>query len=148
MEIRIAIGADHRGYQLKEYLKSQPLIGKYAIEWVDVGTFATDRTDYPIYAQKVSGLILNEQVQLGVLLCGTGTGMCIAANRFPGIYAGLAWDITIARLNREDDNCNVLVLPADYLPNSNAIEILVSWLHAEFKDGRYAERINMIDCDC
>lgn len=148
MELRIAIGADHRGYQLKEYLKTVPLFGNYTIEWVDVGTFAPDRTDYPIYAQKLSGLLLNQQAQSGILLCGTGTGMCIAANRFPGIYAGVAWNETVARLNREDDNCNVLVLPSDYVAEQDVVAIVTSWITAEFKDGRYAERIAMIDCDC
>lgn len=145
MALRIALGADHRGYALKEYLKSQRLLANMLIEWVDVGTMSTERTDYPIYAKMVAGLILNQQAELGILLCGTGTGMAIAANRFRGIYAGVAWNNDIARLNREDDNVNVLILPANYLTEPEAYELVISWFTAKFKEGRYADRIAMVD---
>lgn len=145
MKLAIAIGADHRGYAMKKYLIEQKILADYHIDWTDVGTYSTERTDYPIYAKKVAELVQEKKVQYGILLCGTGTGMEIAANRFKGVYAGLAWNTTIARLNKEDDNCNVLILPSDYISNTESSEILIAWLIAEFKKGRYAERIAIID---
>jgi len=101
--MKIAIGADHNGFAAKKYIQQQ----LPDIDWLDVGTFNEERTDYPIFAKKVSKAILNGEAQEGVLLCGTGVGMAIAANRFPGIYAGLAWNEEIARLSKEDDNVNI-----------------------------------------
>ena len=79
------------------------------------------------------------------MLCATGVGMAIAANRFPNIYAGLAWNEEIARLSKEDDNVNVLVLPSDFVSNEQMIAMTRAWLSAQFNEGRYAKRIAMID---
>lgn len=139
--MKIVIGTDHKGFLAKEFLKQQ----LSDIEWLDVGTFDEERTDYPIFAKKVAQAILDGQAQQGVLLCGTGVGMAIAANRFSGIYAGLVWNEEIARLAKEDDNVNVLVLPADFLSNEQMDAMVRAWLSAQFNEGRYAERIAMID---
>jgi ribose 5-phosphate isomerase B len=143
--IRIVLGADHRGYALKEFLKQQQTIAHYTISWFDVGTHSQERTDYPLFAQSACKVMLEGIADYGILLCGTGVGMAIAANRFKGIYAGLVWNTEIARLSKEDDNTNILVLPSDYMHNEQALEILHVWLKAEFKQGRYQERITMID---
>ena len=145
MNYRIAIGTDHRGYELKESIVKHHTIGIHAIDWVDVGTFNTDRTDYPPFAIEVSKLILLKKVDYGILLCGTGVGMAIVANRFPGIYAGLVWSEELAKLAKEDDNVNVLVLPADFIKMENVLPILQAWLTAQFQAGRYEKRIEMID---
>lgn len=139
--MKIAIGADHNGFQAKEYLK-QALAD---MEWLDMGTSNEERTDYPIFAKKVSEAILNGEAQQGILLCGTGVGMAIVANRFSGIYAGLVWNEEVARLAKEDDNVNVLVLPADFLSHEQMDAMVRAWLSAQFNEGRYAERIAMID---
>ncbi|TET34808.1 RpiB/LacA/LacB family sugar-phosphate isomerase [Candidatus Dependentiae bacterium] len=139
--MKIAIGADHHGLVGKEFIKEQIT----DVEWLDVGTLNEERTDYPIFAKKVSEALLSGQVQQGVLLCGTGVGMAIAANRFPKIYAGLAWNEEIARSAKEDDNVNVLVLPADYLSNDQMVTMVKAWRDAQFNEGRYAKRIAMID---
>jgi ribose 5-phosphate isomerase B len=116
------------------------------IEWIDVGAFDKERSDYPQFAIDLAQRIVQKQAQFGVLLCGSGIGMAIAANRFPGIYAAVAWSEEAAIMGREDDNANVLVIPSDFLSGDDqAILIIRAWLRAQFKGGRYQERLNMID---
>jgi len=140
--MRICIGSDHRGYKLKKYI-----INAFKdIEWMDVGTDSSEkRVDYPVYAKEVCDLILSETFELGILICASGVGMSIAANRFPKIYAALCWSSEVAQSSREDDNSNILVLPADYISESEALGIIEAWIHAKFKDGHYQKRLDMID---
>lgn len=144
-QITIAIGADHRGYAMKEYIKKNIVSTQYAFEWLDVGAHDEDRSDYPEYAIAVAQQILNGTAQVGILLCGTGVGMAITANRFAGVYAALAWNEEVARLAKEDDNANVLVLPSDFVSDQDALSMTQIWLEATFKKGRYGYRIAMID---
>lgn len=145
-KIAIGLGADHRGYALKELLKLHPVMGEYMITWHDVGAFSAERSDYPVYAKQVVEQLKKHEVELGILLCGSGTGMAIAANRYSGIYAGVAWDVQSARRGREDDNVNMLVVPADFIISEAPLIALVeAWLGASFKHGRYAERLKQID---
>lgn len=139
--MKIAIGTDHRGFAHKEFIKQH----MRDIEWVDVGTHSEERTDYPIFADKVVQLMLNNTVQAGVLLCASGSGMAIAANRHKHIYAAVAWNVEIARLCKQEDNANILVLPSDFVSCDDSVEMIQQWLALEFKGGRYAERIKMID---
>lgn len=141
----IAIGADHRGYAAKQILLGQAEVDGIIIEWVDCGTDSDERTDYPIYAQRVCHRVQESETDFGVLVCGTGVGMAIAANRFFGIYAALVWNAEIARRSREEDKANVLVLPADYLEHDEIMHCLKAWLSAEFIESRYGKRIDMID---
>lgn len=145
MNYTIAIGADHRGFHLKEYLCTVSEFGGHTITWQNVGTYTDERTDYPIYAHKVVGLMLQREVQLGVLICGSGIGESIAANRFRGIYAGLVWNEKVAHFAKAHDNVNLLILPADYISNGEAEACITAWLSAEFLKGRYQERLTMID---
>jgi len=144
----IAIGADHRGFAQKQFI-IQSLhdlkIAGTVIELLDVGSFNEQRSDYPEYAIAVCKALGQGKAQLGILLCGTGVGMTIVANRFAGIYAGLAWTDEIAHLNREHDNVNVLVLPSDYISHEQAVKMIMVWLDAQFLGDRYKERIVMID---
>jgi len=139
--MRIAIGADHRGFELKEFVKEH--FGE--ITFNDIGAFNKERSDYPEFTLKVCVEILQCSADLGILICGTGIGMSIAANRFSGIYAGVAWNEEIAKLNREHDNSNILILPADFVTKENAIKIIKIWLDTEFLGGRHKERLEMID---
>jgi ribose 5-phosphate isomerase B len=139
--MRIAIGADHRGFALKEFIKTQ----LDEITFRDVGSFDQERSDYPEFTLRVCMEILQSTSELGILICGTGIGMSIAANRFSHIYAGVAWNEEVAKLNREHDNVNILILPADFVTNEDAIKIINSWLNAEFLGGRHQERLTMID---
>lgn len=145
MQMRIAIGADHRGFALKQYIMTITRIAHREIVWIDCGTHTDERTDYPLYTQPVVDMVLAETAQVGILLCGTGIGMSIAANRHPGIYAALVWHELIAERAKQDDNANIIVLPADFIDSEQTLRILVAWLQATFKQGRYAQRLTMID---
>lgn len=140
--MKIIIGADHRGYALKSFLmKSLP-----AWQWVDVGTDSDQRSDYPLFARRVCAEVRRRK-ELGVLICGSGVGMSIAANRFKGIYAALCWRDEIALAARRDDNINVLVLPADFLDNEVAVRLVMIFVSTPFQSGRYQERLACLDHD-
>lgn len=146
MSVKIAIGADHRGAALKEYLiTSLTHHNNELLSWFDVGCDNTIYCDYPEYAVLVANKLLSGEADRGVLLCGTGVGMAVTANRFPGIYAALVWNSEIAKLSREHDKSNVLVLPADYVTHQQAYDMINGWLSAEFQEGKYQHRIDLID---
>lgn len=139
--MKISIGSDHRGFALK-----QELISYFdTLDWIDVGTENQKRVDYPIYAQKVCNLMLNGTCDRGILLCGSGVGMAIAANRYKKIYAALCWEPDIAQVAREDDGCNVLVLPSDFVSIFESIAIVKRWLQSSFKGKEYKDRLKQID---
>ncbi len=139
--MKIAIGADHRGFLHKEFIKKH----MPTIEWIDVGTDSDERTDYPIFSDKVVALIFTYEVTCGVLICGSGAGMAIAANRHKDMYAAVAWNCDVARQCKQEDNANILVFPSDYVSCDDAVMMIKEWLAQEFKGGRYAERLKMID---
>ncbi len=143
----IAIGADHRGFGMKEFIKQHTSQDGILFEWLDKGALTSERSDYPVFAAAVARAVQQGAADAGVLMCGTGTGMAIAANRYKGIYAGLAWSPAIACASREDDNVNVLVFPSDYLTYQEAYGIFVSWLHCGFKKNHYEKRLSMIDAE-
>ena len=140
-EMKISIGSDHRGFALKEHLKKE--LGD--IEWLDVGTTDESRVDYPPFAQKVCANMLSGKADLGILICGSGIGMAIAANRFNYIYASVCWNEESAQVARQDDGINVLALPSDFVSDEQAVAITRAWLSTTFKAGRYQERLDMID---
>ncbi len=142
---RIAIGADHRGYALKEALTTKQRYGSVDVSWEDVGTDSLERTDYPLYAYKVVQQLIAGKVDYGVLICGSGIGISIAANRFATIYAGLVWNEELATMAKEHDNVNVLVLPADYMSTEQAEKCVAAWLSASFFEGRYRQRLVMLE---
>lgn len=139
--MNIAIGADHRGYALKQAIQTELAL----ITWHDMGTHSLERADYPLYAHAIVKELLTGKVAAGVLICGTGVGMSIAANRHTGIYAALVWSVEIARRAKEEDYANILVIPADYVTSAQAVEMIKAWLKAQHKEGRYKERIISID---
>jgi ribose 5-phosphate isomerase B len=139
--MKISIGADHRGYALKQVIINH--FGEH--QFVDAGTFNQERTDYPLFAQKVCNDIRDGQAEVGILICGSGVGMSIAANRHKKIYAGLCWSPEVARVAKAHDGINVLVLPADFVTSEVAIQIMTTWLATPFEGGRYAQRLEMTD---
>ena len=143
--ITITIGADHRGVQLKSALISSVVLSHIDLEWIDIGCFEEDYCDYPLYAQQVAEAIRSGKATYGILICSTGVGMAMAANRFASIYAALAWNEAVAQLSREHDNSNVLVLPSDFVTIEPAIVMTTSWLMATFQKGRYQKRIKILD---
>lgn len=142
--MKIVIGADHRGFVQKNSI-IRALMQNNTIDCVDVGAANTERSDYPIYAHAAVRKLLDGTADAGILLCGNGVGMAMAANRYKGIYAGVAWTPDVARAMKEDDNVNVLVIPSDYVTDEELVPIVVAWLGATFKQGRYAERLRMVD---
>ena len=138
----IALGADHAGFSLKEDLKAW-LIGR-GYEVVDCGTQSSESVDYPDYAAAVAGAVTAGKAGRGVLVCGTGIGMAIAANKVPGIRAAACADAYTARLSREHNDTNVLALGARITAREAALEILASWFGAEFQAGRHARRVEKL----
>lgn len=133
----IYIGADHRGFQKKEEIK-QYLIEK-GFKVTDEGTTSEEPVDYPIIAEAVAKKVVEDPNNRGIILCGSGVGACIAANKVKGIRAGEAWDPEIARVARNDDNINVVCLPADRVSADQGKEIALRFLDTSFGG---AERFN------
>lgn len=138
----IAIGCDHGGYKLKEEIKKY--LEEKEITYIDIGTYTEERTDYPIYAQKVAEKILSKECDKGILVCRSGAGMTIVANKFKGIRAANIHNEEEAKFAKADDNINVITLGGDYLTVNEAICIIRNWLGTEFKGGKYQERLEMI----
>jgi ribose 5-phosphate isomerase B len=143
--VHVALGADHRGFAMKELFLKEDRLADEVIVWHDVGSFTPERSDYPLFAAPACKLLLGGKVEAALLLCGTGIGMAMAANRYHGIYAGVVWNEDIARRSREEDGTNVLCLAIDYLTYEEAERCLVVWLSSVFKKGRYEERLRLID---
>ena len=140
--MKIAIGADHGGYKLKEEIKKY--LDELGLEYKDFGCYDETRTDYPIYAKKVAEEVSSKRCELGILVCRSGAGMTIVANKFKGVRAANFTNEEETRLSKADDDINVLTFGADYLDANEAIRIMRIWLATEFKGGRYLERIQMI----
>jgi ribose 5-phosphate isomerase B len=139
----IPIGADHAGYHLKERLKAE--LRTLGYDALDVGTSSEESVDYPDFAHRVASQVEDGAARRGVLLCGTGLGMSYAANRHHGVRAAVAWTPEIARLAREHNDANVLVLPARYLSDEQGLEILRTWLTTPFQGGRHSRRVAKIE---
>ncbi len=135
----VALGADHAGWELKEVLKAW-LLGS-GRQVVDVGTDSTESVDYPDYASQLAEAVVEAKADRGVLVCGTGIGMSMAANKFPGIRAALCNDAFSARMSREHNDANVLALGSRLTGPEAAVEILRVWLEADFAGGRHARRL-------
>ena len=138
----IAIGCDHGGYKLKEEIKKY--LDEIGIEYKDFGTYTEERTDYPIYAKKVAESILEKECDKGVLICKSGCGMTIVANKFKGIRAGLIINEEEAKMAKADDDINVVTISGNNTSTEEAVKIIRMWLATDFKGGRYQERIDMI----
>lgn len=141
--MKIALGADHAGYEEKEKLKAK--LDEMGIAYEDMGTDSTESVDYPDYARKVGEAVARGEYDQGILVCGSGTGMAIAANKVPGVRAAVAWNEEIARLAREHNNANVLSLAARYIPDEEQKKILAAWFAAKFEGGRHERRVEKIE---
>jgi ribose 5-phosphate isomerase B len=140
--MRIAIGSDHRGYQLKERVAS--LVATAGHEVLDVGTNGMDSVDYPDIAAAVARQVSEGTVDRGLLICGTGIGMAIAANKFPGVRAAPCTDEIAAEMSRRHNDLNVLCLAGDMLSARSAERIVDIWLTTEFEGGRHMRRVDLI----
>ncbi|MHB1612141.1 MAG: ribose 5-phosphate isomerase B [Sulfobacillus sp.] len=140
--MRIAVGADHAGWPLKETLVQFLIDGGWDVE--DFGTFGPESVDYPDYAEKVATAVAKGDVERGLLICGSGQGMCMVANKIEGVRAALAHDVVSARLSREHNDANVLTMGGRFVAPALAEEILQVWLSTSFQGGRHMRRIEKI----
>lgn len=143
MTRKIALAADHAGYEEKEKLK--PMLDEMGIEYDDFGTTSTDSVDYPDYALKVAEGVSSGKYEQGLLVCGSGTGMAIAANKVHGVRAAVAWNEEIARLAREHNDANVLSIAARFTPDDEVKKIVKAWFDANFEGGRHERRVEKIE---
>jgi ribose 5-phosphate isomerase B len=140
--VRIAIGADHAGYHLKETIKSRLVDSGFTIE--DVGTDAETSVDYPDFAALVAQRVVSGASDRGILICGTGIGMAMAANKVNGVRAAPAGDLESARLSREHNDANILTLGARITPPDLALAIVRVFLETPFAGGRHQRRVDKI----
>ena len=143
MPEQIPIGADHAGFQLKERLKAE--LARLGFDALDLGTQSADSVDYPDFAHPVASMVERGGAKRGILLCGTGIGMAISANRHRGVRAGLIWDPEIAKLSRQHNDSNILVLPARFVSEDEGVQILRAWLETPFEGGRHERRVNKME---
>ncbi len=142
-DLKVAVGSDHGGFRYKEqiieYLKSRN------IPYFDVGTHTPEACDYPIIARKVAELVISGQANRGILVCGTGIGMSIAANKVKGIRAALCGDTYSARVSRAHNNSNILCLGERVIGEHLALDIVDIWLKTGFEGGRHKRRVDLIE---
>ncbi|HEX8638343.1 MAG TPA: ribose 5-phosphate isomerase B [Pyrinomonadaceae bacterium] len=139
---KIALGADHAGFEEKEKLKKT--LDEIGVEYQDVGTYSTDSVDYPDLAEKVGTAVAKGEVEQGILVCGSGIGVAIAANKVHGVRAAQAWNAKTARLAREHNDANVLTIGARVIPENEIPAIVRAWFAADFAGGRHEKRIEKI----
>ena len=142
-ERRIVLGADHAGVNLKEKLCAH--LKELVFEVINVGTFSTDSCDYPVYAKKVCNTLQTGEADLGILVCGTGVGMSMAANKYKGIRAACCSDTFSARLTRIHNNANVICIGERVLGEGLAFDIIDAFVSAEFEGGKHQRRISMFE---
>ena len=141
--VKVVVGSDHGGFEYKakiiDYLK------EHNFDYEDVGTFTKDSCDYPIIAKKVANKVVSGEADKGILICGTGIGMSITANKVKGIRAALCSDTFSARATRAHNNSNILCLGERVIGDCLALDIVDVWLHTEFEGGRHQRRIDEIE---
>lgn len=138
--MKIAIGSDHAGFRLKKELL--PLLDELKVAYEDVGTFDEASVDYPDYGKMVAEAVAKGEVERGILICGTGLGMCITANKVAGIRAVTCHDVFSARMSRMHNNANVLTVGERVVGPGVAADIVREWLTTEFEGGRHQRRID------
>jgi len=140
----VALGADHAGYEYKELLKALLLAEGWQLS--DKGTHSLDSVDYPDFAHPVAADVEQGKAAFGVLICGSGEGVCITANKHAGVRAALCWNNEVAQLCRQHNNANVICLPARFVSIDAAKEMLQSFMQTAFEGGRHENRVNKITC--
>ena len=141
--MKISIGCDHAGFKTKEMIIS--LLEELKHDVLDLGTNSIDSVDYPIYGLKVGESIKNKIVDMGVVVCGSGIGISIAANKISGVRAALCTSVEHAILSRKHNNANVLALGSRLTDEKDIKEIIIKWLDTSFEGGRHQKRIDLIE---
>lgn len=140
--MNVIIGSDHAGFELKEHLKK---VFANEFSWHDVGTFSAERADYPDYAHPLAEAVSKGEYAKGILICGSGNGVAITANKHRNVRAAIAWDEELARLARQHNDANVLVLPARFISIEKAEAIVKAFFSTDFEGGRHTARVNKIN---
>ncbi len=140
--MKLAIGSDHAGFCLKEDIKD--FLTKKGFKVIDFGTYSPDRTDYPVYAAKVAKAVASKKAERGILVCGSGLGMCMAANKTKGIRAAACESEYTAKMSRLHNDSNILCLGERILPPAKAKKIAGIWLKTKFEGGRHSRRVKLI----
>jgi len=140
--MKIAMGADHRGFKAKEHLKK--FLQELGHTVKDFGSFSEDSVDYPDYADKVARAVAQGEFERGILICDSGIGICITANKIPHIRAALCWNEETAQMSRAHNDANVLCLAASFTQPEVMEQIVRTWLSTSFEGGRHARRVNKI----
>ena len=138
----IAIGCDHAGFPIKDPIIA--LLRSKGIEVRDFGTFSLDSVDYPDFVHPVADMVEQGHAQLGIVICGSGNGVAMTANKHAGIRAALCWNEELASLARRHNDANVLALPARFISEELALSIVEAFLQAEFEGGRHVKRVDKI----
>ncbi len=144
MNRRVPIGSDHAGFQLKEVLIAHLKSKGFEVE--DCGCYSEDSIDYPDFGHAVANIVESNEEMLGVLICGSGNGINMTANKHQGIRSALCWKPEIAQLAREHNNANIIALPARFVSDEEAIEMVDIFFSTEFEGGRHERRVNKIPC--
>lgn len=142
MSLTVAIGSDHAGFLFKEILKKRLNDLKHTVQ--DFGTDSVESTDYPDFAHPVANAVQSNAATVGVLICGSGNGVCMTANKHKGVRGALCWNKELAALARQHNNANVLCLPARFISEVEALSILEVFLNTSFEGGRHERRVNKI----
>lgn len=142
MELPLVIGGDHAGFEYKEAVKKG--LAKNGLTVVDKGTYSTDSTDYPDYAHPVAEAVTSGAAAAGILICGSGNGVCMTANKHAGIRAALCWNEELAALARQHNNANVLCIPSRFVSVELAQKMVDTFLNTAFEGGRHERRVEKI----
>ena len=138
----IAIGCDHGGYELKQFIMAY--LAEQGLEYKDFGTYSTESCDYPIYGEAVARAVASGECEKGIIICGTGIGISIAANKVKGIRAALCGDCYSAEYTRRHNDANILAMGERVLGPGLALKIVDTFLNTEFEGGRHARRVDLI----
>ena len=141
--MRIAIASDHGGFELKEIVKEY--LKERGLEVVDLGTNSEESVDYPVYGKACGEAVASGEADCGIVVCGTGIGISIAANKVKGVRCGLCTSVEMATLTKQHNNANVLALGGRTTPTDLALQIVDAWLDTDFEGGRHERRTNMLD---
>jgi ribose 5-phosphate isomerase B len=138
----IAIGCDHAGFEMKEYLKTK--LSESGFSLFDFGTHSADSVDYPDMIHPLAKAVNEGRYKQGIILCGSGVGVCIVANKYPEVRAALVWQADIARLSRQHNDANIICLPARFITDEQALTFVKLFLNTDFEGGRHQRRVDKI----
>lgn len=141
----VSIGADHAGFELKEFIREN--INIKGLEFVDRGTHSNQSVDYPDFVKPVAKDVINGTSDFGIVICGSGNGVAMTANKFPEIRAALCWNVEIAQLARQHNNANIIAIPSRFIPQTLALEMAEVFLQTKFEGGRHLRRVEKIHID-